>query len=309
VFEAKKRPGGSLRDLDGDDPKARRIADSAVERATTILVELGADIQTNTPISEPRTLRDIMDGHRAVIVTAGPDFQPLLEETAIMPRESTGVFAAGSLLKSDCSFVQALAQGKSAAVCADQYLSGKPVTGSPRRFQSRIGRLMEGEISEFLKGAADIPRTLPVAGPTPTALLSGSAGGYTGKEAAAEASRCLQCDCGAKESCRLRTYAEEYAVRARRFRVGTRRRFERIRQHAQIVYEPGKCIRCGICVAITAREKEPLGLAFLKRGYDLQVGTPFGEPLSRALVQSAERCVRSCPTGALYFRRRSRKES
>jgi ferredoxin len=323
VFEAKEVPGGALGDTAGGDPMGRRIAESAVRREAEILADLGADFRLNTPVSDLRTLRDVMDKHRAVIVTAGPGFRPLLEEAGIIPRESagaaggaaierspaSGVFAAGSLAKPGCSFVQALARGKSAAERANRFLRGEMVSRAQRRFQSRIGRLLEGEISEFLEDAADIPRLLPAAGPTPISLLPGSAGGYSGQEAAAEAARCLRCDCGAKESCRLRSYAEECAARGRHFRVGPRRPVRRVRQHPQIIYEPGKCIRCGICVRISARENEPLGLAFLKRGYDLQVGTPFGEPLSRALERSAEHCVHACPTGALYFRRRSRKES
>jgi NADH dehydrogenase/NADH:ubiquinone oxidoreductase subunit G len=89
-----------------------------------------------------------------------------------------------------------------------------------------------------------------------------------------------------------------------RFRIGERRPLRRILQHPGVVFEPGKCIKCGICVRITAREEEQLGLAFLNRGYDLRVGVPFGEQLSRALERSAELCVRACPTGALAFRRR-----
>jgi ferredoxin len=215
------------------------------------------------------------------------------------------VFVAGSLRKPGCSFVQALAQGRTAAACADQYLRGEAVTGARKRFQSRMGRLREGEIEEFLKGAADIPRVVPRI--TPADTQADTPAGFKREEAAAEASRCLQCDCAAKESCRLRAYAEQYEARARHFHLGERRRFHRILQHPDVVFEPGKCIKCGICVRITARENEQLGLAFLNRGYDLRVGTPFGELLSHALERSAELCVQACPTGALAFRRRSRE--
>jgi len=311
LFEAEDTPGGALRGTASVDPSAGRNAGELVERELDIYHKLGVRFESNTPVAVAGNLEEIVDSHEAVIVAAGPEIRPLLEAASIGIPQGTAaargasryqssavkVFAAGSLLEPGCSPVQALAQGKAAAACADQYLRGRAVTGPRRRFQSHIGRLLEGEISEFLEGAADIPRVVP------------SGAGYTREEAAAETSRCLQCDCGAKESCRLRDYAEEYEARGRRFRIGDRRRFRRIRQHPRITYEPGKCIKCGICVRITARENEQLGLAFLNRGYDLQIGAPFGQLLSRALEHSAERCVRSCPTGALYFRRRRRKEA
>jgi NADH dehydrogenase/NADH:ubiquinone oxidoreductase subunit G len=105
----------------------------------------------------------------------------------------------------------------------------------------------------------------------------------------------------------LRAYAEEYGVHGQAFTIGERRRFEKIRQHPTVIYEPGKCIKCGICVRITAAEDEQPGLTFLNRGYDLRIGVPFGDLLSRALKHSAERCVRSCPTGALYYRQLPRE--
>jgi ferredoxin len=319
LFEAQSAPGGSLRDSAAGDAAAgqdtQQLVEREVAREMQILQDLGVRVELNTPVPEAQTFEKIMGTYDAVIAAAGPGIAPLLDKASIrIPEGSAGasgasrfqssnakVFAAGSLLRPGCSFIQALAQGKSAAACTHRYLLGQTVTGTHKRFQSRIGRLREGEIEEFLKDAADIPRIAPRdAGADPQA-------GYSGEEAQAEASRCLQCDCAAKDSCRLRIYAEQYEARGRRFRIGERRPFRRILQHPEIVYEPGKCIKCGICVRITARENERLGLAFLNRGYDLEVGTPFGELLSRALEQSAERCVRSCPTGALAFRRRTLK--
>jgi NADPH-dependent glutamate synthase beta subunit-like oxidoreductase/ferredoxin len=321
VFEAGRYPGGSFHDPAGGHPGTDRL----IHRDVEMLVTLGVRFQWNAPAAEVSALCDIMDSHDATIAAAGAGLRPLLEQAAVRIPEpglpvtgalrwqtsAPNLFAAGSLLEPGCSFVQALAQGKAAAACADQYLRGLPVTGPRHRFHSQIGRLLEGELPEFLAGSADIPRSVSEAGLTPRSIdkdRSPPASGYTRGEAVREASRCLRCDCGAKESCRLRIYAEEYGARARRFRIGARRRFRRISQHPEIIFEPGKCIKCGICVRITARENEEVGLAFLNRGYDLEVGAPFGELLSRALERSGDLCVRACPTGALYFRQPSRKE-
>ena len=53
---------------------------------------------------------------------------------------------------------------------------------------------------------------------------------------------------------------------------------------------------------ITKKHGEPLGLAFVGRGFDVRIGVPFGGTLSDAFTVAADECVRSCPTAALAFR-------
>ena len=66
------------------------------------------------------------------------------------------------------------------------------------------------------------------------------------------------------------------------------------------MFEPGKCIKCGLCVRICEQAAdEPLGLTFVDRGFDLHVGVPFDEGLERGLQKMAAECVEVCPTGAL----------
>jgi ferredoxin len=297
VFEAGDTLGGSLQQEVLEDS----LPHSIFNRDLEILKSMGIRFLLNSRVGEAIAFGEIVDSHDAAVFAAGEGAPDLIVGSTIriadgVPRYRTStakVFAAGSVLKPECSVVEAMAHGRAAAACVDQYLKGQVVTGPLKRFQSRIGRLQEGEILEFLRSSADIPRRAPAAG---------LAVGYNREAAAAEAIRCFQCDCGKKESCRLRAYAEEFGVRRRSFRIGVRRRFERILQHPTVIFEPGKCIKCGICVRITAAENEKLGLTFLNRGYDLRIGVPFGDLLSQALKTSAERCVRSCPTGALCFR-------
>ena len=145
------------------------------------------------------------------------------------------------------------------------------------------------ELAEFMRDADPRPRTEPG---------DGHDGGLEGGEARAESGRCLQCDCFRANTCRLRRYADEYGIRRSRTR-GARAAFTRLRGHAEIVYEPGKCVKCGICVRIAEREREPLGLAFIGRGFDVRVGVPFNEDLAAGLRRAARACAAACPTGAL----------
>jgi len=166
--------------------------------------------------------------------------------------------------------------------------------GRPRekRFNSFIGRLSDDEKGAVLEQAAKYGRVEP----------HGAESGFTDVKAAREAPRCLHCDCRKPATCRLRRYADEYGARQSRYKARERDAIRIIRQHPNVVYEPGKCIKCGICVKITEQSGEPLGLTFLWRGYDAHVGVPFGEPLGKALTTTAEQCIRDCPTGALAHR-------
>jgi ferredoxin len=172
----------------------------------------------------------------------------------------------------------------------DQMLRGEPVSGLRRDYDHRlIGALDAGEIAVLLADASPAPRVAPAGGP---------ATGYTADEARAEAARCLHCDCRKPADCRLRQYAGAYGVDPRGWRPAKRRHLA-IERHGRITYEPGKCIACGICVRITTAAREPLGLTFIGRGFDVRVGVPFNQSLEKGLGRVATACVDACPTGAL----------
>ncbi len=169
----------------------------------------------------------------------------------------------------------------------------------PKRFNSVIGRLHDDEKATVLATASDRGRVEPTAEDSE----------FTVEEAAREAARCLHCDCRKPETCRLREYAEQYGCRQSRYKATERKPIQIMRQHPSVVYDPGKCILCGICVKITEQSQEPIGMAFLRRGYDAHVGVPFNDPLSDALTTTAEECIRRCPTGALAHDSRNNARS
>ncbi|MDY7010711.1 MAG: 2Fe-2S iron-sulfur cluster-binding protein [Planctomycetota bacterium] len=158
-----------------------------------------------------------------------------------------------------------------------------------RRFSVHIGRLLEGEIEQFISGASRTGRVAPT-----TADL-------TAGQARDEAIRCLHCDCRKSDTCKLRNYSEMYGAKAGRYK-GQRKQFERRTDHPDIIFEPGKCISCGLCVAIAEAAGEELGLTFVGRGFDVHVAVPFDRFLADALKKSARRCAEACPTGALSLK-------
>jgi len=116
-----------------------------------------------------------------------------------------------------------------------------------------------------------------------------------------EAGRCLHCDCRKRVSCGLRKWASDYGAEKKKYNVTEVRDF-RIIGSGNVLFEPGKCIRCGLCVAIAEKHGEDIGLAFIGRGFDLEIKVPFDHSFDEALKNSAEECVAACPTAAIAFR-------
>ena len=177
--------------------------------------------------------------------------------------------------------VKAVANGKAAADAMLQRFAVPPVVESPS-FDSRIGKLRESELEQLAVNC--------------TSDLSNCS------DAGREAARCLHCDCRKPASCRLRKYAARYGADAAEYPADERVHLQLLGKDGSVVFEPGKCIKCGLCIEIARRVGESLGLAFVGRGYNTRVTVPFGEELDAGLRVAAKDCVENCPTGALAFR-------
>jgi ferredoxin len=201
----------------------------------------------------------------------------------------TGIFAVGSALKPSKMAIRALGQGKEAAYSVHQYLRKEPVTGEPFLFNSRFGKLLPEEHVEYLKESVEGERIEPLS----------KAGGLSAEQVREEAARCLHCDCRDLHTCKLRLYSDAYAADQKRFKPEDRQLCTKQVQHDEVIYEPSKCIKCGICVRLTAKHKEKFGFTFIGRGFDVIVGIPFNEDLAAALKKVALHVADACPTGAI----------
>ena len=210
-----------------------------------------------------------------------------------------GVFAGGDAVTGADVAVRAVSAGTLAAISIDQYLGDRPVQGHPEMLHVLMGTLGEAELAELFRNIEQTPRQtmpeLPVAERVKS--FAEVELGLSADAALAEGRRCMRCGCWKSATCRLRQFGTEYGVDPLRF-AGARRAFHRDESHPEIVYEAGKCILCGACIAAAIEAGERLGLSFEGRGFEATVAVPLRGTLVEALPAAAKKVAEVCPTGA-----------
>jgi NADPH-dependent glutamate synthase beta subunit-like oxidoreductase len=325
LFDEHESAGGGLRYAVSEEQLPRDVLDKEI----ALIEKLGVQFQGQTRIGTALPMEDLRSDFDAVFIAVGelkegvPEWMGLeTGPNGIAINAKTyetnlaGVFAGGDAVRKRRLTVRAVADGKEAAVSIGQYLSGRLITGATRAFNTHIGKLKDGEIEKFIAGASKSPRVTPAQ----------KGYGFTDEQARKEAARCLHCDCRKAQTCKLRQYAYDYGARPARYK-GERRAFV---QHVQsrtncrlgkdsalpevqvggsgsigagdVIYEPGKCIDCGLCIQIASEAGETLGLTFIGRGFNVRVAVPFGRSIAEGLKRVAGQCVAACPTGALAFK-------
>ena len=279
IFDRNEKAGGLLCDEPAD-----KLAPNALAAEVSVIEKMGVEFKLNTTVSAGKVFVNICQQFEAVLLAVG------LENTEGLDSSLPSVFIGSDVGGKKKMAVTALAAGKEAAVRVRQYLDGADVVGSAKPFNSRMGKLLEGEIGVFMEGASQADRVTPAA----------DDGGFVNDEAVNESLRCLHCDCRKPVDCKLRKYAEQYSAKATTYKA-KRREFKQILK-AEVVFEQGKCIDCGLCVEIASRESDRLGLAFIGRGFDVKIAVPFGRDLAQGLGQVAQKCIKACPVGAISRR-------
>jgi ferredoxin len=293
LYDKNLLPGGALRYAIPEEKLPKEILDKEIE----VIVRMGAVFKMGQDIM-PDGLTELKAKYDAIIIATGEDnagFDGLekrsnafITDRNTHQTEDNKVFAIGNAVKPGRVAIRSTAHGKQVAMSIDQFLKGFEIVGEKRKFNSRFGRLMEEEISEYMSEARDFLRHEVQ-----------EYEGFNLKEMQEEASRCMHCDCRKKNDCRLRDYSEMYGALQKRFFPKERKHVRKIFKHEPIIYEPEKCIKCGICVRITSEHKEKLGLTFIGKGFDVEVAVPFDNETVNALEKTALLCAEKCPTGAL----------
>ena len=298
ILDECEHPGGVLRQSAPESHLPLEVLDAEI----ALIARLGAEFRMRTRVGQNIALADLQKEFDAVLIAsgtppttdAGPQANMLLPEGVQVDRHTfkssmPGLFAAGDIVHHHRMAVRGVADGAVATRSILQFLAGAPVTAPRRAFSTHLHEPTPEEMARLAAGASANTRVSPG---------GGDAAGLTPEEARQEAPRCLHCDCRKAHACKLRDYSDAYGASPGRYH-GTRRPFEQDMQHANVVYESGKCISCGLCIQIAARAKEPLGLTLIGRGFSVRVGVPFSTTIAEGLKKAAAECVAACPTGAL----------
>jgi ferredoxin len=297
VVDRRAKAGGTLREVAEENLPAAVMANELAA-----LAHLGIEFKPNVALGRDVTLDGLARGFDAILLAIGEvakaegDALGLpMNGNAVKADPNTcrlsleKVFAAGSAVRPQKQLIRAMAEGRAAAECVDRFLKGQPARRPEKPFSSVMGRMELGELKQFLRSASPTQR-----------MSCDRCASVTRVVAHSEAARCLHCDCRSSGNCVLQHYAQVYGADANRFR-GEKRAFEQQLQPGGIIFEPGKCILCGICVKLTEQATEPLGLTFIGRGFDVRVSAPFSQEIEAGLQKVAAECVEHCPTGALVF--------
>lgn len=253
-------------------------------------------------IAEEKLPSTILDAEINVLRNMGINFLYSKEATQNMLHAASSenyvviIVACNNLvLKHECVFytkefqmpVRSIASGKEAATRALHYIAGQSFAPG-KNFRCTMGRFTKDQVRVYAEGRIS------------TEAMSYS---RTPHSPLVEATRCLHCDCHSPVSCKLRQYATRYGATQNPFPHADLVKPNGIKRYGDVIYDSGKCIKCGICVSITEKYKDTLGMTFMGRGFTMEVGIPFGESLEYALSHHADECITHCPTGALASER------
>ncbi len=295
--------GGRLRTEESEEDLPRDVLDGEIRQIT----RLGVQQVMQTAVTSKEQMDSLCKDYDAVLLAIGKTTPADVEQLGLgasrkgidVDRETystnrRGVFAVGNALRGKGMVVRSTADGKEAAFIIDQFLAGKRELSLGYEFSSRIGRVESGEIDEFLAGSTASERGMPEFGTN-----------YNQHDAAEQSDRCFDCTCSSHGNCKLEHWSEFYGANPNRY-PRERRPYEVIGRESSVFFEPGKCIKCELCIKIAERASEPLGLAFVGRGFDVIVTAPFEGTMDDALTKVADDCIAACPTAALSFAEKRR---
>jgi glutamate synthase (NADPH) small chain len=295
LWDSNSKAGGTLwREVDSGI-----LPLEILEKELEVIKKLGTRFKMNTKVNSEQ-FRKLKSSADAVIICVGSESDvsdwglEMSDRGFVTDKQSyqssdPKVFVVGSALKPTKLAIRSLGQGKEVSFSVDQFLRNEKPSGEYFMFNSRFGKLLKDEVAEYMKESVEGKRSEPVS----------FSEGFSREQVMTEAARCLHCDCRKINDCKLRIYSDHYSADQKRFWSKDRNTIRKHFQHDTVVYEVSKCIKCGICVDITKEYKEDLGLTFIGRGFDIEIGIPFSKNLENGLKKVALEVASACPTGAI----------
>jgi formate dehydrogenase major subunit len=224
-----------------------------------------------------------------------PEVHPQTLQTSI-----PDLFAGGDFLRGPRTVIEAIADGRTAALSIHQYLTQGRVVPAEKPFNISKGKLADVDGANF-EGIPKRPRVYQLHLPLNEREKNFREVEATIDEANAleEARRCLSCGCQDVFDCQLRSYAELYKVDISKLPIWTEPKYLLKKDHPFIEIDPNKCITCRRCVRSCSEYQ-------VQHAFELQqVQRSQGEerlaytPAINDRCVSCGLCLANCPTGAL----------
>ncbi|HQO92088.1 MAG TPA: FAD-dependent oxidoreductase, partial [bacterium] len=123
---------------------------------------------------------------------------------------------------------------------------------------------------------------------------------FTVEELATEGKRCYECSCTDKHDCKLKKYSELLHCSPDLIK-GEKIEIKYDARHPEIILDPGKCIKCGVCIKLSKEIVNNQILTFKFRGFSTTIGTALDAAVDSPL-EELKLYVENCPTGALAIK-------
>lgn len=216
---------------------------------------------------------------------------------------SGNLFCIGDLRRGPATAIEAIADGRKAALAIDKFLHGtmtdpvrpfnarkapslKQVDPAPFAHLDKLARAIMPHLSEAEReqSFAEVECGLDVT------------------EAQKEAARCLECGCQANTQCALRDYATDHGINEEKLDDGQCQKFAVDSSSEFIVFDANRCIGCGQCVQ-ACNEQAVQGVLRFETLPDGSLGNrpqcEDGVLMGSSHCVQCGNCVQVCPTGAL----------
>ena len=206
-----------------------------------------------------------------------------------------GVFAVGDATNRGASIaIEAIGEAQKASEVIDSYLNGeiiaykkpyvseKIVTAADLADREKISRVKMPQRSpeERIKDFDEVNLGLSV------------------EAAVSEAKRCLECGCHDYHDCKLIRYADQYDVQPARF-AGEKHDCPKEQKLVYIERDQNKCVLCNLCVRVCDEEVGKGLIGLVGRGFSTVIKPEFADSSVTEFCKNCQKCVNSCPTGAL----------
>jgi formate dehydrogenase major subunit len=222
-----------------------------------------------------------------------PEADPQTLQTSI-----PDLFVGGDLWRGPQTVIQAIADGRTAALSIHQFLTKGQVQAPKKAINVSKGKKLAEVSEENFSTVPKQPRVHQPHMPLPEREHNFLEVEKTieQQEALAEAARCLSCGCLDALDCRLRSYADLYGLDMNQIQSWKARRYPIQEDHPLITVDPNKCITCRRCLHGCSEYQ-------IQNAFELVEVAKEGPPAYRPFINehcvSCGYCLGNCPTGAL----------